>query len=182
MTVGFRLSGHDNGGWYYQDSGLRLCDICGRLFDTDWISPTFKTRFTHDLSSTYDGVWIASNALKEALDGVQGAALSPLPADQHHWVLTTTQVVQVSWQLSEMRVDRVCPACERPQGVVDSGLVLQEMPPSGLSRSSVLRGDSYYGPSQPMGSVQDLIADADLGTALKRLGLRMQLDPVRLVS
>jgi len=100
---------------------LYPCGSCGYLIDRSAVDPQLRIRRrSFDLSSTYDGVNIASLRFKEHVQRVRYAGVDflPLPADPDFFVIRPQTTVPFDSARRRTRFEKPCPACGQYESVV----------------------------------------------------------------
>lgn len=125
-------------------AGVRRCEACGGLL-AKWEEPLAglkikKRRF--DISSTYDGVDVASQQFKDVVEsnGLTGLAFTPLPDDNAFYSVRATHTVQVDPEKSMTRFVNKCPSCGIYESIVGPYTVLKEgesVPQRGFAKTDI---------------------------------------------
>lgn len=156
--------------------GAPHCPDCTRVLDPSWIDPGFRLRQTSfDVSATYDGCVVVSEAFVTACDGVDGARFVPIESSPGFSTLDVERVVRLERFDSHVREGPTCQECGGPRYVSQKGplrLLEDEILEPGFSRTDLSFGDTAdFGPEQPIWIRPRLLVDEDTGRALKAAGL-----------
>ncbi len=120
--LGFVVFGEDNGSHMHRSSaGAGRCGSCGYLIDRSAVDPEVRIqRRSFDLSTTYDGVHVASLRFKEHVRRMLyiGVNFLPLPADPEFFVIRPQTIVAFDSVRRRTRFEKLCPACGQYESVV----------------------------------------------------------------
>lgn len=148
-----------------------------RVLDPTWIDPEFRlAKRTLDLTTTYDGCEVASNAFAEFCEAIPGIGFAPLPSEPDFVVVRIDQTVRIDSVANGTRIGERCHECEQPRFVVRPGalnFIDGEQLRPGLSRTDLGFGDTAdFGSSQPnhLGGV--IIANEETGLLLNAAEFR----------
>jgi hypothetical protein len=153
-------------------SGAPHCSTCTRVLDASWIDPDFvlhKRRF--DLSTTYDGAVIASDAFIDACDDIPGVTFLPLPTTAGFAVMRVDRVVYVDAVANRTEFGELCQECGEPRYVICPGplyLADGQTIERGFSRTNLGYGaTAHFGRNQPNHLAPEIVVDADTARALE---------------
>lgn len=166
-------------------AGADHCPDCSRVSDATMASaPSDMPSPTFDISVSYDGAMIATDAFRDVCDAMPGAEFAPLQGAPGCWRFDVDRVVRIDPFDSHVRSGTVCETCGEPRYVIRTGplhLHRHESLPDGFSRTDAGFGDTAdFGPSQPVRLRSHVLVDRATGRALKAaqlLGIHLIAQP-----
>lgn len=152
------------------------CPDCSRVSDPllakapeDMPPPMF------DISVSFDGAMIATDAFRDLCGDIPGAAFNLLDGAPGCWQLDVEQVVRIDPFDSHVRTGTVCETCGEPRYLIRAGpihLHPKENLQAGFSRTDADFGDTAdFGSTQPVRLRPHVLLDRDTGRRLKESGL-----------
>lgn len=153
--------------------GVRRCPTCGALL-TKWNDPLTglvikKRRF--DISITYDGVVVVSDAFKTAYDlnGLSGLWFVPLPDDSAFFNIQATDIVAFDAERRGTRFIKQCDSCGQFESVAGATpIYLKEG--STIADLGFVRTDLEFGSEDEKHPL--LLCGPSAGKALKHAKLK----------
>ncbi len=124
VVVGYTMFGPDNDTHMFKGdtkAGFRKCEKCGYRVAPIVTNPAYVPRKTrHDLTSTYDGQWIVTEAFKSLCEreGYPGLDFLPFENDARHFHLVPRRQVKFDSARRKTRFERLCKTCNRYESVV----------------------------------------------------------------
>ncbi|EMK3356945.1 hypothetical protein V8063_004815 [Vibrio parahaemolyticus] len=123
---------------------LPVCESCLYRTDLEYINKKFKLRRkAYDLSSTYDGYYIASLKFKELIERekIKGVELHPLDNEPEYFALFVRNVVKFDTHKRGCKSENFCLKCGSYESFVGSSpTFIKEPLPNDLCRSDVVFG------------------------------------------
>ena len=123
---------------------LAVCDFCNYRTDFEYINPAFKLgRRVYDLSSTYDGYYIASLKFKELIEreGIEGAEFVALVNEPEYFVLSVKLIAKFDVGRRECKAENYCSHCDSYESFIGATpAYLKEALPNDICRSDVVFG------------------------------------------
>jgi hypothetical protein len=160
------MSGHSR-------PGVRRCEKCGDIVNK-WDEPltglVIKERL-YDISITYDGIVLVSDAFRKAYDeaSLGGLVFRALPTDPGFHSIQTARVVSFDYERRKTRFLKKCNVCERWESVVGATPVLLESG-SVIGDREFVRTDLEFGNFDAKHPL--LLCGLEAGKALRGFGLR----------
>jgi hypothetical protein len=114
VVLGYVISGPDNGTHMFAgDAQPPRCDGCGVVTDFTWVDPAHSVPSnTPDVSFTYDGRLIVSDAFRAIARRYAGAKFTPLAA-AGFWLLTADAPVAFDAVRRKTQFSDFCESCRR---------------------------------------------------------------------
>lgn len=115
--LGFSISGHDNDSYaFYDREGLRRCASCGTLthkWEESLDGLVIQKRRNADISATYDGVLVVSDAFVHLCqeNDLEGLTLSRLPDDPGFWAISSDHILTFDAERRRTRFEELCQVC-----------------------------------------------------------------------
>jgi len=158
----------------YQDA--EHCPHCSRVSDpatarapADMPSPTF------DISVSYDGAMIATDAFRDLCESIPGAVFTPLLDAPGCWRFDVDRIVRIDPYDSYVNIGTTCEGCGEPRYLIRAGplhLHPHETLQPGFSRTEAGFGDTAdFGSAQPIRLRPHVLVNRDTGRMLKQSGL-----------
>lgn len=128
--------------------GVRRCKTCRELVDK-WSLPLTGLKLKrrkYDISSTYDGLVVASRAFVSACDrlGIDGARFSPLPDDEDFFVVGADRTVAFDAERRGTRVSDPCSTCGQSAEVIGANPILL-VEGAVIGERAIVRTDLEFG-------------------------------------
>jgi len=124
--------------------GVEVCPECHYRTNFEFVNPNFAIkRKTYDLSATYDGYFIASLKLKEAItrEGLTGIEFVTINKEPDYFVMFVGNLVSFDAEARNSRAEKYCSACGNYESFVGATpAFLKETPNSELSRTDIAFG------------------------------------------
>ncbi len=157
---------------WFAFGGAAHCSDCSRVLDDAVVEPGPNASSpAFDISVTYDGCVIASDAFVEACSGLPGAEFTPIDALRGFSALRVDRVVRLERFDSHARAGQTCPECGGPRYATRSGpihLEEGETLQSGFSRTDLVFGDTAdFGPEQPIRLQPVILVDEESARSIK---------------
>lgn len=154
-----------------------MCPGCSRVADKRAFDDDFELKQPNfDISITYDGCVIVSDAFVGACVAIPGPVFIPLASQPGFSVLEVERVTRIEPFDSHIRAGPACDACGEPRYVTQSGplrLFDGDVLEPGFTRTDVTFGDTAdFGPHQPQLIRPLVLLDEGSARALKAAGLR----------
>ncbi|MDR6962259.1 hypothetical protein [Shewanella putrefaciens] len=129
---------------FQEVTDIPICFVCGYKTDLYFVNPSFcLKRRVYDLSSTYDGYYVASLKFKEACQRLQlkGFEFIALPSDPEFFVIKPTSLTPFDFVARKTRFESFCVECGFHKAVAGAtpAFLLKE-PESDLLATDVVFG------------------------------------------
>ena len=152
------------------------CPDCSRVSDRAMAeAPAGMQPPTFDISVSFDGAMIATDAFRDLCHDLPGAVFTPLDGTTGCWRFDVDEIVRIDPFDSHVRAGTICETCGEPRYVIRSGPLHfhpHEMLQPGFSRTDAGFGDTAdFGSTQPVWLRPHVLLDRDTGRALKQSGL-----------
>lgn len=152
------------------------CTDCSRVLDDTVVEPDATAESpAFDISVTYDGCVIVSDAFVDACADIPGAEYTPIAELPGFSVVRVERVVRLEPFDSHVKTGQTCPECGGPRYATRSGPIQLEdgetLEP-GFSRTDLVFGDTAdFGPQQPIRLQPVLLLDEETARAVKATDL-----------
>lgn len=144
MIIGYRFSQNGNDSYMLLDSDFPRCPSCGMKLDSYWVNRDFNLkRRSQDLSITYDGYTIVSDAFREAVNGEGDVEFISLPALCGFYILKPNERIPLDTVRTGTRFEDRCDRCGRFTSV--AGVGDYELLTDGCLPDRVMRTDVELG-------------------------------------
>lgn len=168
---GFNLYGHDNDTYMFSDAGPETCPVCSYRRDLLAYNPDYVLVKTDtDISTTYDGFVIVSEAFKQFCSGqgYQNLKFGEFRHDRWHYNFEVNQQVKFDAERRRTRFEKDCPYCgnyESVIGATPSYLLVANPLADGFYRSDLIFGSGNE--KHPL-----IFVGAETRKKLERAGLK----------
>lgn len=157
---------------YGEAPHCRACSRVESVVEGIAADGAFAPRF--DVSKSFDGAIVVSDAFRDVCVDVPGITFTPLSGGGH-WTAEVDRVVAIEPFESHVRWGPPCEACDQPRYVTRSGplrLQADGTLPSGFSCTDVEFGDTAdFGPSRPVRLRSLVLVDRATARLLKSASL-----------
>jgi hypothetical protein len=152
------------------------CVDCSRVSDPTMArAPAGMPAPTFDISVSYDGALIVTDAFHDFCEDITGAAFEPLEGAPGCWRFDVDRLVRIDPFDSDINVGTMCDRCGQPRYLIRAGplhLHPHESLLPGFSRTEDGFGDTAdFGSSQPIRLRPHVLVDRETGRTLKQSGL-----------
>jgi len=172
-VTGYSLSKEDNDTIAFGDRfDVKRCPGCVNISDK-WASMPEGVRIqtrSFDLSSTYDGVAIASRRFRKFVreNGITGVVFRELPSDPLFFQVLATRVVKFDFERRQTIFEELCPVCGRYYAIAGATPAYL-LPGERVDPMEFVRTDIEFGTGDEQGPL--LICGLKAGELLRDSGL-----------
>jgi hypothetical protein len=144
----FRLSAQDNGLYFFRArADVKRCSACSGLVDKwseDLASVAIPTRPKHDVSYSFDGVLVATERFKEAVEGAGISGCTFWPIQNGLFAARPITAVQYDAVRRGTRFEGRCQSCGQYRSVVGATPVFL-VPGASIPTKGFARTDLEFG-------------------------------------